>query len=350
MISTPAETQIPLVLNLTTDRPRYELDRALVERDLQELPGVLERRPANVAMYAAPFRSDSAPDPDIEAACLKSVQLHVDGRIQKLQLVLLLDKWPQNAKEGAVVETLGVYVPNLHTVLGCTATVEGLGEEVVNELREQLKVLPVPEPVPAVILLMEAITKASKEDRWSDMFAHAQHSWLTIKVLRHELGHHVFPIIGEEANQYAEGDAQNVVTMRAEASANWFSWLIGSDAERRVLERFSDGQSEPYRAYRTLIGWASRSPCAPGAQAASSILDPASLEEASVVPDHIAFPKALVEMLSALDLGDLADALPQWLIPHGTCKLRHLVAMRQSIDARTAIDRVLADHGLGPAR
>jgi hypothetical protein len=333
MISNPAETQIPLVLNLTTDRPRYEPDRALVERDLRALPDVLECRSARVAMYAAPFRSDSAPDSDIEAACLKSVQLHVDARLQTLPLVLLLDKWPKNAEDGAVVEPLGVYVPNLHTVLRCTATVKSLGEEVVNELREQLKVLSAPEPVPAVILLMEAIIKESEEEAWSDMFVYAQHSWLTIK---------------DEANQYVENDSQNVVTMRAEAGANWFSWLIGSDAERWVLARFSDGQSEPYRAYRTLIGWASRSPCAPGAQVASAALNLTPPEKASAVPDHIALPEAWVETLSDSELRELANALPQWL---GT-QLKQLAAKRDAQAAFAAIERMLGDQGQGqgPAR
>jgi hypothetical protein len=257
---------MPVVLNLTTQRERSEADRELVQKELdrlivQDVPLLPDHPEVRIA---PPIREQATPPLSNEDEhLLGGLKNYTFERLSGLRLVLLLDKWPAQMSEGVISESLGVYIPNLREILGdlqSVLTESGLYEEIkaaCNRVSGQ------DNPVPTVVLLMEAIVESSSDEKWSKLTALAGHSWLTTKVLHHELGHHVFPI--------KPADYKNSL-MVAEGGANWFAWMVGSRGQQEVLKMFSASQSSPYRAYNDLYEWGVMAQHAPGVVGATDAL------------------------------------------------------------------------------
>lgn len=265
----------PVVLNLTSTPERFAPDVDLVERELKRLMDENQVMAVHdeAVMPVGPRRDgrEMSGYPN-DAELRHRLHEYFKGRLSTLKFVLLVDRWPESV-EGGIQEPLGVYLADLSdSCLQGMKNALGASSSASEELKEACLAVRRSSgadqnaangvKVPAVALLMESIVDESSRQWWYDLTECSGRSWLTKKVLHHELGHHVFPLDEEIAKRYGKDDH---VTQRAEAGANWYAWLVGSPNEREILKRFSDDQTPPYRTYRELIEWASAHPITPGA-------------------------------------------------------------------------------------
>lgn len=330
---------MPVVLNLTTQRERSEADRELVQKELdrlivQDVPLLPDHPEVRIA---PPIREQATPPLSNEDEhLLGGLKNYTFERLSGLRLVLLLDKWPAQMSEGVISESLGVYIPNLREILGdlqSVLTESGLYEEIkaaCNRVSGQ------DNPVPTVVLLMEAIVESSSDEKWSKLTALAGHSWLTTKVLHHELGHHVFPI--EDTNGYGLGDpSKQNVTLLAEGGANWFAWMIGSREQRDVLEQFSTSQSLPYKAYKDLRQWGVDVPHAPGVVGATDALM-GQLDSTGIFRVEQDAGRFHSVHWSVDEFASMVQSCPEWLPSQGDLQRR--LAQAQASSALDLLRRI----------
>lgn len=342
---------LPAVLNLTSrkHREQFDADRELVQSEL-----------ARLIVKDVPLLPDHSPDVCIapriggEAPSLSSDEVerllgglkqHTFDRLSELKLVLLLDRWPSAVVEGVISEPLGVYIDDLEGKVlknlkphlaekGLYEEIEAACQRVSSQVRSK---------VPTVILLMEAIAEDSSAQKWSGFTELAGgHSWLTTKVLHHELGHHVFPIA--DPKDYKPNDsspaAEAAVTL-AEGGANWFAWMIGTSAQRYVLGKFSEEQDDPYKAYKALVEWAEMKPIAPGVVWSTDAL-------MNRCEKTNAFTSAVKDARSARWPFDhfkiVVDSCPKWLPSHS-----QLEGLLRGLIAKNLIQQIASRKGESPA-
>lgn len=303
----------PVVLNLTSTPERFEPDVTLVEDELKRLMDgnqvMLHCDEADLPV--GPRRGGQLLNDALDDQVLRQ-RLHdyARNRLTRLKFVLLLDRWPKEVETG-IQERLGVYVADLNGSLDRLKKAIGGSSPALQQLvgaQNQGA-----NPMSVVVLLMEAIVDESIDQQWSGLTESDQHCWLTKKVLHHELGHHVFPLDESDSEKYGTDDQ---VTKRAEAGANWYAWMIGSPRERDILKRFSDGQTEPYRAYRELIEWAASRPLTPGGAWGTQVLTHGDSTESVIFhPSELQEPpnNRFWEHWVPQEMTALIESLPRWL-------------------------------------
>lgn len=329
----------PVVLNLTSTPDRFAPDVDLVERELKRL---MEENQVlldcdEVSLPVGPRRDGQVLDQALDDRVLRQ-RLHdyARNRLTQLKFVLLLDRWPKEVDAG-IQERLGVYVADLTGSLDSLKKALGGSSPALQQLvSAQNKGA---DPVPVAVLLMEAIIDESIDQQWSDLTDSDQHCWLTRKVLHHELGHHVFPLDESDSKKYGTDDQ---VTKRAEAGANWYAWMIGSPRERDILRRFSDDQTEPYRAYRELIEWAASRPLTPGGAWGTQVLTHGDSTESIIFHPGEFQVLRFWEQWGPQEMTALMESLPRWLafdLKNGCC----LVDACRAHAARSAIESMRGD-------
>jgi hypothetical protein len=277
------------VLNLAGQT--YDADRKLVEDAVRNLPLAFENSKADIhdlpicvdqqmLKHGGGDNDDQLSIEKITTDWLEAVHSHIDERLKSIHWVVLIEEG--KSLEGGISEQLGWYSPDVKDYFGPLQIMidkQGKGES----QKKLIESLAQRDPVPIVALVMPTIEDESKKCLENSVYSelltpnmaqsaeHMQRQWLTIKVLRHELGHHVFPLDVDQKDydKYRNPDLEisQPVVQWAEGGANLFSWLLGSDADRKVLNIFSKAQDDSlksrrgahgYESYKCFLEWADK--------------------------------------------------------------------------------------------
>lgn len=261
------------VLNLAG--PEFDADRDIVISEIKRLPELFEFSPSDAEQMLWRFH-DKSPQIDKDKL-LEKLRDQVGKRLEDLHHVVLLAEDPHDESDENVdydiAEPLGWYSPDARKSVRLKNLIDAITAKLASTKAEDRAALKDLETklndksvVPIVALIMKRIDADSVKWRAKGRPApqcsdspHSKREWLTVKVLRHELGHHVFPL---DSGKYASYKTDKKVEKLAEGGANFYSWLIGTDEERSRLalfareQRTEEQQPGPYEAYLELLSWA----------------------------------------------------------------------------------------------